>query len=241
VKNVAGYDLTRLQVGAFGGFGIVTEVHLRLRAVPEADVTWIATGERDALTAAARDLMAGGVEAAAVELLSPALAARPEWLLAVRLVGPRAGVGPEADRLGRLASLPWTTLAAEAAGQLWRGAARGGLGGVAAIRMGALLDGIDETLDLLAERLDLGLVSVGAGTGAIRWSGDAAPERLLALRAALATREIPVTLERAPWPLRRAVGHFGAYREGVGPLVEGLREVFDPRRALLVPVEAPNA
>ena len=32
VKNVAGYDLTKLQVGGFGGFGIIAEVHLRLSA-----------------------------------------------------------------------------------------------------------------------------------------------------------------------------------------------------------------
>ena len=58
VKNVAGYDLTKLQVGGFGGFGIIAEVHLRLRALPRADVTLIARGPRDALTSAARD--AGG-------------------------------------------------------------------------------------------------------------------------------------------------------------------------------------
>ena len=37
-----------------------------------------------------------------------------------------------------------------------------------------------------------------------------------------------MTLERAPWPVRRALGHFGAYREGVGQLVGRLRDSFDP-------------
>jgi FAD/FMN-containing dehydrogenase len=55
VKNVAGYDLTKLQVGGFGGFGIIAEVHLRLRALPRADVTLLARGARDALTSGARD------------------------------------------------------------------------------------------------------------------------------------------------------------------------------------------
>ena len=37
-----------------------------------------------------------------------------------------------------------------------------------------------------------------------------------------------MTLERAPWPVRHALGHFGAYREGVGQLVGRLRDTFDP-------------
>src|SRR6476646_4907058 len=57
VKNVAGYDLTKLHVGSFGGFGIVTEAHLRLRALPRADVTAISRGSRDAQSAVARDLL----------------------------------------------------------------------------------------------------------------------------------------------------------------------------------------
>jgi len=48
---------------------------------------------------------------------------------------------------------------------------------------------------------------------------------------------VPLTLERAPWPIRSAVGHFGAYREGVGPLVAGLRRTFDPGEAFVVAVE----
>lgn len=39
VKNVAGYDLVRLQTGAHGTLGVITEVSLRLRALPEVDET----------------------------------------------------------------------------------------------------------------------------------------------------------------------------------------------------------
>ena len=37
--------------------------------------------------------------------------------------------------------------------------------------------------------------------------------------------------------VRNAVGHFGAYREGVGPLVAGLRHTFDPKGTLVTAVE----
>lgn len=40
VKNVAGFDLTRLMTGAWGTLGVITEVHLRLRARPAVDETW---------------------------------------------------------------------------------------------------------------------------------------------------------------------------------------------------------
>ena len=73
--------------------------------------------------------------------------------------------------------------------------------------------------------------------GSIRWAGDATADRLRRLRRALAALEVPLTLERAPWGLRSTVGHFGAYREGVGPLVSGLRHTFDPKGTIVTAVE----
>ena len=237
VKNVAGYDLTKLQVGGFGGFGIIAEVHLRLRALPRADVTVVAHGPRDHLTLAARKLIQAKVAPAALELLSPALAAESEWVLAARFLGTDAAVQAELRGLGSAGDLVWQPLPAERTAAFWSVVARGSLGGPITIRLGVLVDGVDEAMDLVAHDLDEGLLSAGPGSGMIRWTGDAPAERLRGVRRAAATREIPMTIERAPWALRRALGHFGAYREGVGQLVGRLRESFDPGQCLSVALE----
>jgi glycolate dehydrogenase FAD-binding subunit len=237
VKNVAGYDLTKLQVGGFGGFGIIAEVHLRLRALPRADATFIARGTRDALTSAARELLAAHVLPGALELLSPALAAEADWILATRFVGTDASVQADVRRLGSTGNLTWQALPADRTAAFWSVAARGTLGGPITLRLGVLGDGVDDTIDLLAHDLDEGLVSAGAGQGMIRWTGDAPVDRIRALRRAAAAREIPMTLERAPWAVRRALGHFGAYREGVGTIVGRLRDTFDPGQCLNVALE----
>ena len=237
VKNVAGFDLTKLQVGGFGGFGIIAEIHLRLRALPRADVSLLARGARDQLTSGARELIDAQVLPAALELLSPALAAEADWVLAARFVGTDAAVQADVRRLSSVGELQWQPLPADRTAAFWSVAARGTLGGPITLRLGVLGDGVDDTIDLLAHDLDEGLVSAGAGLGMIRWTGDATVDRIRSLRRAAAAREIPMTLERAPWAVRRALGHFGAYREGVGKIVGRLRDTFDPGQCLNVALE----
>jgi FAD/FMN-containing dehydrogenase len=237
VKNVAGYDLTKLQVGGFGAFGVLTQVHLRLRARPAARTTLLARGGRDLLTHQARTLMEKDLSASGLELFSPAAASVPEWLLALELTGTEDGVAAEVERANQHSEVAWTPLAAEPAAAFWEGTARALGSGTTTIRLGVFPDGVDEMIDLLDERLGPGLVAAGPGRGMLRWSGDAPIEALRAIRKIAAEREVPLTLERAPWPLRQAAGHFGAYREGVGRLVAKLRSSFDPDPTFAVALE----
>jgi glycolate oxidase FAD binding subunit len=234
MKNVAGYDLTKLQVGGFGAFGVIVLVHLRLRALPRADVTAVLEGARDELARVAEDVIAAGLEPAALELVSPALARRERWTLAVRLAGSAAlvaaaEVGLRTATGGRVAELR-----AEEAAAFWRHAAEGLAARAVTLRLGGVASATEELLDLMQHQLGDEWMTATPSTGVLRWAGDATAERLRRVRRALAALEVPLTLERAAWPLRSVVGHFGAYREGVGPLVSELRRTFDPGERFVV-------
>ncbi|MEP6990924.1 MAG: FAD-binding protein [bacterium] len=95
VKNVAGFDLVRLVTGAWGTLGALTEITVRLRALPEADVTLaVAIGGRsvtEIADAAWRWTRETEYRPLAAELLSPALARQlvngGDAVLLVRLGG----------------------------------------------------------------------------------------------------------------------------------------------------------
>lgn len=76
VKNVAGFDLVRLQTGAWGTLGVITEVSLRLRAQPSVDRTFLLRGDaRSSIEARLAPLTDQVLAPLAMELLSPAMAA----------------------------------------------------------------------------------------------------------------------------------------------------------------------
>lgn len=95
VKNVAGFDLTRLMTGAWGTLGVITALHLRLRSRPVVDESFILSAGEEmdaAVEAVARGPYAplaahrvGATSAAALQLPPQA-----RWV--IRLGGNRAFV-----------------------------------------------------------------------------------------------------------------------------------------------------
>ena len=233
--ELAGDD-ARAHASAFGASGPIAEVTLRVRLIPELDLTLTATGPRDDLTKAARDALEADAAPAAFELFAPAVATAPDWVLAARFLGPPPLVAAERAHLLHAASLAWAELPPDRAPSVWAMAARAPLGGPVTVRLAALPDGLDATIDLVGDHLDEGLLSVGVAEGTVRWSGRAEGSRLRALRKAAAAREIPLTLERAPWPLRQAIGHYGAYREAGAPAL-GWRRQFDPAHRIVMALD----
>ena len=100
VKNVAGFDVTRLTVGSWGALGVVTSVSARLFPLPERDLTILVRApSAEDLLGPARSMALSPLPFSAVELLEPVGAVSPHLeegelkaALALRVAGSEAQV-----------------------------------------------------------------------------------------------------------------------------------------------------
>lgn len=114
IKNVAGYDLTKVFCGSLGVFGLIAEVVLRLHPLPERTATLAVPGDLDASWELAVRLASSPLEPVALDWHSGSLYCRFEGthdgverrlVAAVELAGSAATVlGDDADARARAAA-----------------------------------------------------------------------------------------------------------------------------------------
>lgn len=225
VKNVSGFDLTRLYCGSLGTLGVITAASVRLRARPECRSVWVrefaaADGGPDSAVALAFAYRQGGAPLAAVAVLPEANgAARALWLYA----GPAAGAAECAARApGEAADESWAETARRRVAHPGEGRAR--------VRCGArpsdtaaLSRTVADVAGADAPRLLLPL----AGTV----FANVPCAALGALFEQCAQRGWIAFLEEAPPETRAMLDAFGPPDETL-VLMRQLKQRFDPARRL---------
>lgn len=78
IKNVTGYDLSRVHVGANGAFGVLTQISLRLWPKPEMTRSFMLEGEVDQVWPIALQIARAPIEATAIIYLDGQLFIRME-------------------------------------------------------------------------------------------------------------------------------------------------------------------
>jgi glycolate oxidase FAD binding subunit len=225
VKNVAGYELSKLLVGSAGTLAVITRACLRLRAIPEEVLTLALPFRRIADAAEAfRDLAREAVPPEVVALLNPELSNEhglEGWTLVVRFEGFREETAAAKERSGgdelsnsiwgALRDFPVRTLAGREL--LLRGQA-------APARVFGLAEAWQDGGPLVAYP-DSGLL----------YSLTRDPEALANRREAAGLWAANVVLERGPSFLMSDRDVFGEFPEAFF-VMKALKEKLDPRRIL---------
>ena len=112
VKNVAGYDFCKLHVGALGTLGVITEVTLKLRPLPEEEAVVLVPTRREALESSLDAVHHGSARPVCVDLLdsvaaqhlnriSPMTLPDAPWILALGFEGNQTAVMWQVQQLLR--------------------------------------------------------------------------------------------------------------------------------------------
>ena len=213
VKNVSGYDLNKLHLGALGSLGVVVEASFKVfpRPLHERTVRREAEGLKEALAEAERAL-ALQMQPVALELLKT-----PRGLsLVARVAGTASGVSRILGELGwkEEPDAFWAEHAL-AGSDCWArlSAPRGSLP--------ALLDALPEGARWAAQ----------PGVGTVQWFGVESATTFLGARRAAESAGGSAVLLAAPPELKREADAWGAPPPTL-ELMRRLRDAFDPRRTI---------
>ncbi|HUK09993.1 MAG TPA: glycolate oxidase subunit GlcE [Stellaceae bacterium] len=238
VKNVTGYDLSKLMAGSFGTLAVLTEVTVKVLPRPEETRTLLLAGlgAEPAVAAMTQALQSPHEVSGAAHIPSDGSGARSTTLLRVEGHKPSVEARSEALRreLGEFASVefldgaaaltPWRSLAdldffaGDQSRVVWRLSVAPQAGpGIAA----EIARGLDAkcVFDWGGGLVWLGVASAGDGGAAT-------------VRAAIAARGGHATLIRAPAALRMEVPVFEPLPAALQDLTRRIKDGFDPRRIL---------
>ena len=228
VKNVAGYDLAKLHIGALGTAGVIVQVSFKVAPLPVRETCLGVQGGLEALAG-----LAEAVQDARLALTGAILGkgeAEPGWMLGLRFAGGNAAVAR---------SLRETRALAEAAGVQveelgatgWRALQTGYVLASVVVRASVLPSALASVSGALASAGAAVSVLPGVGVAYGSWPGDVEPQRLRLLREVCVSKGGALVIEKAPVETKRAIDVWGEPR-GDFELMQRLKQEMDPGRVL---------
>ena len=230
VKNVAGFDLVRLMTGAWGTLGVISEVTLRLYALPSDRATLAMDAPTDTrkLGERFRELFEAPIIPFALELLSEDLSARiglpKRQMILAEFGGNASAVSSQRTAFSKLGAT------IEAAPDCWE-KFRNVASGTTVFRLSGLPSGLAARWNVANQILDgfegaLMHASIGRGTVRCVVPGALSFSSLEKLSEAAATQTL--ILESAPPDLWKRISP-SAISDRVS---QNIRRAFDPKMIL---------
>lgn len=254
VKNVTGYDVHKAHIGALGTLGVITRLNFKVMPLPKLERT-LTVGFDDPLaaTAAVGRLVDAPLSVSGIDLIEHSLVpgysdSMPDWQLAVRASGTKAGIADQLEVVRGILELdgrgPTEILDGKSQTDLWS-AATGlaepppGPSPHAICRFSAISSQVGSILGSAGELAALhGLFIQRAAhalsaVGRVRVSGHADDRPYVdfinAFRATAEHLGAAVVVESAPLAVKQSVGVWGMPTDcATLDMMRRLRRAFDP-------------
>ncbi len=238
VKNVAGYDMHKLHVGAHGTLGVIVEATFKVAPLPAARrlLAFKLSSPRKAceMAQAAWD---AGLALHRVESLSPhaasEIAGRDAWTLLIDAAGGAAAVGRSERDLRTIAARHGASAVETIDDAAWARWSQAFRPRTLSLRASMLPSQVADTIDAMTAAADRPLrLSATVAAGVVRAQFDEADDDAAFALVEHLQRAIPadgaLVVESAPVAVKQRIDVFGAVRSDF-EIMRRLKEQFDPR------------
>ena len=256
VKNVAGYDLTRLFTGSYGTLGIITQVSLKVYPKPATEMTMVCgSDEIVRVWKTVEHMLSGNINPVSLEIVSENALRRvglegelPGYCLCVRVAGEEADVRVQTMQMERIASESELSVRApvpaETAGAFWQMVSDLPLGFPIVVRLNTVPSRLPRFLSMAADALrqaaECVYFSASAGIGCATLMVEGPSDATLMNKLLPALSEIrrqvvssggSVILQKLPTGWKEHIDVWGPTGTAAS-LMKGMKQAFDPSGVL---------